>query len=58
MEKYLRDRQTVLLLHRSNQKKKGGHAKRMIVINRLRQDVVGIARVVSKYCPLIFPKLI
>lgn len=39
-------------------KKKGGHAKRMIVINRLRQDVVGVARVVSKHFPQLFPKLI
>ncbi len=49
MEKYLRERQTVLLLRRRYQNIPGGDVKQLIVLNRLRQEVEGFARVATMY---------
>jgi hypothetical protein len=58
MDRIQRERQMVLLLKREEQKKNGGHVKRMIVLNRLRQDAKGFARIVTMNFCSISPEAI
>jgi hypothetical protein len=58
MDGIQRERQMVLLLKREERKKHGGHVKRMIVLNRLRQDAEGFARIVTMNSCSISPEAI
>jgi hypothetical protein len=58
MEGIQRERQMVLLLKQEERKKNGGHVKRMIVLNRLRQDAEGFARIVTMNSCTISPEAI
>jgi hypothetical protein len=58
MDRIQRERQMVLLLKQEERKKNGGHVKRMIVLNRLRQDAEGFARIVTMNSCSISPEAI
>ena len=58
MDGIQRERQMVLLLKQEERKKNGGHVKRMIVLNRLRQDAEGFARIDTMNSCLISPEVI
>ena len=47
MNRIQRERQTVLLLRRNDEKKFRGHVKLKVVLNRLRQDALDIAKSVT-----------
>jgi len=58
MDRIQRERQMVLLLKQEERKKNGGHVKQMIVLNRIRQDAEGFARIVTMNSCSISPEAI